>query len=105
MISQDDVEKAVDFIRDHASKMGVSKATVTYLEEYRKSKKALLIQKAGKGTVSERESFAYAHPEYLEVLDGLRAAVEEHETLRWLMIAAQTKIEAWQTQSANERRF
>ena len=100
----DPVALAVDYIRDNARSIAVAKATRVYLEEYRKTKKALLVQKA-KGTVQEKDAFAYAHPEYIEVLDGLRVAVEEEETFKWMMLAAETKVQLWQTQSANERRY
>ena len=31
------------------------------------------------------------------MLQGLKAAVEEEERLRWLLIACQAKIEAWRS--------
>lgn len=104
MVSEDQAEKAVDWIRDNAQAFAEARATRVYLEEFRKSKKAILYQQADDGPVAEREAYAYAHPDYLEVLDGLRAAVEQEERLRWLMVAAQARIETWRTQSANERK-
>lgn len=103
-ITQENAERASEFIRDNAGKLGKAKAERIYLEEFRKSKKALLYNQAPPGSIADRESFAYAHPEYLQVLDGLKVAVQEEETLRWLMIAAQVRIELWRTRSANDRR-
>lgn len=104
MISDEQAEKANDFIRDKARDYAQAKANRVYLEEFRKSKKAILYQEAPAGTVAEKESFAYGHQDYIALLDGLRAAVEAEETLRWQMVAAEARIEVWRTQSANSRK-
>jgi hypothetical protein len=98
-----DPNKAVDFIRDHASKYAQAKADRVFIEEFRKSKKALLFQQAPSGTMAEKESFAYAHEEYRELLFGLKEAVQVEETLRWQIEAARLRTEIWRTQSANNR--
>jgi hypothetical protein len=103
MITDAQAEAANDFIRDNASAISHAKGNRIYLEEFRKTKKSILIQNTT-GTVLERESYAYSHPEYIEVIEALRSAVQEEERLKWLMIAAQAKIEMWRTQSANDRR-
>lgn len=103
MITDEQAERANDFIRDRADDIARAKASRVYLEEFRKTKKALLIQKAPDGTVQAKESYAYAHPEYEELLTGLKDAVEDEEKLRWQMVAAQTKIEIWRTQQSNKR--
>lgn len=102
MITDKEAEAAANFLRDKAPEYAQAKGERVYLEQFRKSKKALLIQNT-EGTVLERESAAYAHPEYQELLEGLRAAVEREEELRWMMVAAQTKIEVWRSQQATNR--
>ena len=97
------IEKAINYIRDTAKDYAKAKANRVYLSEFRKSQKAILVQKAPQGTVSERESFAYAHPEYLALLDGLKAAVEEEERLKYILKAAELKFEKWRTENANQR--
>lgn len=57
------------------------------------------------GSNAEREHKARAHPEYLAVLEGIKAAVFEEERLRWQMEAARLKIELYRTQSANDRKL
>ncbi len=97
---------ALNFIRDHAPAFAKAKSERIYLEEFRKSKKALCMrsaEEAGHKTGAMQEREAYAHAEYLGVLHGLRAAVEEEERLRWLIVAAQAKIEVWRTIEANRR--
>lgn len=103
MISDERAEMAVEFLREKSPEYAQAKAERVYLEQFRKSKKAMLVQQA-QGTILERESYAYAHPEYLEILEGLKAAVQQEEELRWMLVAAQTKFEAWRTQQANNRR-
>ena len=77
-----DPQKAVDFIRDHGAKLAHAKATRIYLEEFRKSKKALLMKQSLETAVNAQERDAYSHPEYLQLLNDLRAAVEAEEDLQ-----------------------
>ena len=104
MITQDTAEAAADFIKDHAGRFAKAKANRVQLEEFRKTQKAILFMQAPQGSVADRESYAYAHAEYGKVLDGLKVAVEEEEKLRYLMKAAELKIDIWRTQAANERK-
>lgn len=102
-MSERDPDDAVDYIIHNAGKFAKAKAQRVYLEEFRKSKKALLMgQSAGKSAV-EREQFAYANDEYLALIAGLKEAVEVEEKLRWDLIAAQARVEIWRTRSANNR--
>jgi len=103
MIEEINIGKALDYIRDNAELLAKAKAERIYLEQFRKSKKAMLINDCNETTVVAKESWAYAHPEYLAVLDGLRIAVEIEEGLKWMMIAAQAKIEIYRTQQADNR--
>ncbi len=98
--------RCLDYIRDHAAAYAKAKAERIYLEEYRKTKKAIcMVAAEGRGyqTSAAQEREAYADPDYIAILDGLKAAVEEEERLRWLIVGAQAKIEAWRTIEANRR--
>lgn len=98
--------RALDFIRDNAPAYAKAKAERIYLEEYRKTKKALCMKAAevgGIATAAAQERDAYADPEYIAILHALKAAVEEEERLRWLIVGAQAKIEVWRTLEANRR--
>jgi hypothetical protein len=104
----DDVEginisKALNYIRDNAKGLAEAKANRIYLEQFRKSKKALLINQAPDGTIQSKESFAYAHKDYISLLDGLKIAVLQEEEHKWLMVGAQLKVEVYRTQQANNR--
>ena len=98
--------KCLDFIKANAPNYAKAKADRIYLENFRKSKKAILMrhaEEAGHKTAAMQEREAYANAEYGELLEGLRAAVEEEERLRWLLVGAETQIECWRTVSANQR--
>lgn len=97
------IERALDFIRDNAKKLAEAKANRVYLEQFRKSKKAILFQMAPEKTMAEKENWAYGHDEYIEILKGLKEAVEIEEKLKFQIRAAELKIEVWRSLNANER--
>ncbi len=81
-------------------------AEKTYLDEYRKSKLALLMQDAesrGFTSAAAQEREARASNEYIELLKNLRTATEQSEKLRWHLEVAKLGVAVWQTQNANER--
>lgn len=96
--------KALDFIRDNANDYAQAKANVLYLTEYRKTMKAILMSEAyDVKTQSEKESYAYAHPRYIAHLEALKIAVADCEKLRWLLVAAEAKIEVWRSLESSAR--
>lgn len=98
-----DPHVAVDYIIKHAEQFAKAKAERIYLEEYRKSLKAILMKRSIEETIGGQEREAYAHPEYTELLKGLREAVEIEEKLRWDLVAAQARVEVWRSQEASSR--
>lgn len=103
MISDADAEKALDWLIENAARAAKARATRLYLESFLKSKRALLMGHSNAKTAVDREADAYAHPEYLALLQDYRDAVGEDERLRWLQTAAETKLDVWRTASANNR--
>ena len=103
MITEELVEKALEFIRTEASNHASAKASRIQIEQFRKSKKGMLIGECEEKTMAAKEAWAYAHPDYIELLDGLQAAVESEETILWKMRAAQLTVEVYRTQQANAR--
>jgi hypothetical protein len=98
-----DPNKAVDFLLNKAPEYAKAKAQRVYIEQYRKSLKAILFLGDGGKTIAEREAAAYAHSDYLVLLEGLKEAVEQEESLRWQMVAAEARIEVWRSQEATNR--
>ncbi len=99
-------EDAADTIREKAAAYGEAKAQRVYLEEFKRSKRALLMKDSlllGEKAVNAQEREALADPEYLQLLKGLAVAIEREETLRWQIEAAKLDIEIWRTRQASER--
>jgi hypothetical protein len=103
MSKEHDPHDAVDYIIKHARQFADAKAQRVYLEEFRKSKKALLMKQSIEGALGAQERDAYAHAEYVELLKGLKEAVAIEEKLRWDLIAAQARVDIWRTEQANLR--
>lgn len=98
-----DPNAAVDYIIKHSQEYALAKANVVYLEQYRKTQKAICFQASLRSTMAEKEADAYAHKDYIAVLDGLKEAVEAAERLRWMLVAAQARVEIWRSQEASNR--
>jgi len=103
MSKEHDPHDAVDYIIKHSRQFADAKAQRVFLEEFRKSKKALLMKQSIEQTLGAQERDAYAHSEYVELLNGLRDAVAIEEKLRWDLIAAQARVDVWRTEQANLR--
>jgi len=99
----DSPHKAIQFLIDTAPLYSKAKATRMYLEEFRKSRKAQLMSQAGTEVLGKQETYAYAHEDYVGILEGIREAVEIEEKYRWMMTAAQARIEVWRTEQYSAR--
>jgi hypothetical protein len=93
---------AINFILTNAPKYAQSKATRVQLEEYRKSKKAILMSNE-EGTLGAKEIYAYAHPDYVELLFQIKEAIAQEEELRWKLEAAKLRVEVWKTEEYTKR--
>jgi len=106
-MDQKDINDAVNYLYTHGRKYAEAKGHRVYLEEYRKSQKAMLMKRAlTEGvakTAAAAEIEAYADPAYIEVLKGLEGAVEREEELRWGLVSAQARIDVWRSNEASNR--
>ena len=98
-----DPHRAFDFIRKNAKAYAFAKAHRMYVEEYRKSLKAILMKRSPESTVNAQERDAYSNDEYRAHLQAIFEAVMDEETYRWKMVAAQAEIEIWRSQEASSR--
>lgn len=99
-------EQAAQTIRDKAPAYGEAKAQRVYLEEFKRTKKALLMKdalKLGIESAAAQEREAYADPAYHQLLKGLAVAIETEETFKWEMEAARLDIEIWRSREATNR--
>jgi hypothetical protein len=105
-MNEKDINDAVDFIYTHGKKYAEAKAHLSYVEEFRKSKKAMLMKHAmtnGVKTVAAAEIEAYAAMEYIEHLKAIEEATSVAEGLRWGLVAAQARVDVWRSLEASNR--
>lgn len=101
-----DIERILTEYRNSVDEYAKARGKRTYIEEFKKSKFAILMKEAerqGFKTAAAQEREAYACAEYLELLEGLQAAVEAEERLRFTMKALEMQAEVWRTRSADAR--
>lgn len=104
-----DQEHWLHEIRKLVTEYAQAKAERVYLDHFRKSKKAMLMAEAEakdperyKSSASQ-ETYAYRHKEYMELLEGLKAATETEEYRRWQLKTREMRFEEWRTEQANNR--
>ena len=101
-----DPQAAVDFMIAKSKAYAQAEGNKTYMEEYRKTIKAeqmIVAEEMGFKTAALQERQAYSSAKYKEHLLALQHAVEAREELRWMLIAAQARIEVWRSQEASSR--
>ena len=98
-----DPNEAISFMIKNAEAYALAKAQVVYLTEYRKTVKSQGILRSLKTTVVEKEADAYTTVEYKTCVEGLREAVAEAERLRWMLVAAQARVDCWRSMEASNR--
>ena len=99
-------ERRILELRELASSYAKAKSQAEHIREFRKTKKAQLMVRAeqsGVRAVAAQERDAYAHPEYVALLEGLREAVEAEERLRWDLELHRWQFEAWRTRQSTKR--
>jgi hypothetical protein len=105
-MSSDAIETRLHELRELAKQYAKAEAQRTYLEEFKRSKLAMLMKQSeveGHATVAAQEREARAHHDYIGLLEGLRAATEEAERSRWHLKIAEMGAELWRTQQASLR--
>ena len=101
-ISESEISKALDYIRDNAMAAAKARAEREYITQWRKTVKAQQMKLChDKMPIAQKEAEAYASDRYIQTLDALRQAIENDEKHRFMMQAAQIKIDAWRTQESS----
>lgn len=103
LVSDADVEKALDWLRDNAQEIGEAKANCVRTEKMVKHIKALEMKRHNGLPVTAQEREAYASDKYLEALELEARAAGHYEAMKALREAAALKIETWRSASANYR--
>ena len=97
-----DPNKAIEYIQRESKNYADALAQANYLERYLKTKKAELMGEEV-GSLGAKEAFAYAHRDYVSLLEALRTAENTKEHLRYMLDAAKLKIEVFKVLEYNKR--
>jgi hypothetical protein len=103
MITEEQMEKALDWIRENATRTAVTRAQKESMEDYTSILEATLMN-AQEGPEHVKKASARSDPQYLTHWEAVKIAREEAYKYQYLMKAAEIRIQAYQTQSANNRR-
>ena len=106
MLSDEAIETRLNELREKAAEYATAYAEKEYLEEFKKTKLALLMkdaEKSGCTSAAAQEREARASKEYSDFLDGLKAATEKAERLRWQLRIAEIGADVWRSQEATKR--
>ena len=103
MVSEQEAQRAIDYVRDKAPEYAKAKAERVYIENALKSVKAKQMSESDKKTLGDREIDAYMSIEYETMLKGLREAVAIEEEILWRMKAAQLRFDHFKVQQFNMR--
>lgn len=104
MITDDDIDKALDFLRNKSEQHAIDKANRIYMEQFTKTVLANeMLKLTDEKSVSAKEIIARNSQVYLKQLDALKTAIQIDEHNRFLRTTAHAKIDAWQTMCANKR--
>lgn len=103
MITDEQVETALDYLQDSSKKAAVARAQARTLEKY-----LGVVEAQQKGlqrglSNAAAQDTARSSPEYKAALDGWNESVRLDCEFTMLREAASARIEAWRTMSSNER--
>ena len=102
-ISDDEVERALDYLVKSASDAAKARAERGYVEDYLKVIKSRVMKEHAGRSGIEQEREAYSDSRYLQHLEAIRQAVEADAKHTFLRGAAEAKLDCWRTLCATER--
>lgn len=105
MISESDIDKAVSYLRDSSQEAAQARANVRHIDKFLETKAAQIAARMMEKGMSAAAAklTCKADPEYIELLEGYKVAVEVDAYHAHKREAADTAIRAWQTMCSNAR--
>jgi beta-phosphoglucomutase-like phosphatase (HAD superfamily) len=103
IVTDEDVDKALAFLRDSAKELGAAKQALMEKESLVKRTKALVMRMHSDKTLGAAEREAILDPRYEKAETEEAEAAGVFETLRALRDAASAKIECWRSEQATYR--
>ena len=96
---------AIEYIWENAPAYAKAKGQLAELEAYKSSLKAIMMSKSTETTIGGQEKAAYASEEYQQLCKAIGEATEQAELLRWRLLSAQMRFDAWRSEQANNRQI
>jgi hypothetical protein len=103
IVTDESVERALDYLRDNALPAAKATAESTYMVEYRKVLKAKLMGQSNESVVAAQERHAYAHADYEAHLKAMQTAIEKAKEHEFLLRAANARIDVWKSEQFRNR--
>jgi hypothetical protein len=106
MISESQVDAALRYLRESVEEASTARQNMVVTEQWIKTTKARLMVQAAKDGVSSvaaQDVVALAHPDYKQAVEAHGAAVQLFTFHQMKRETAAAWIEAWRTQSSNQR--
>ena len=103
MITEAEIEKAIEWLSGNGRNAAKCRAEREYMDEYRGVIKAQIMRLNTNESLGAQEAIAKSDHKYVEHLKLWQECVEKDEYYRWMKATAEINIEAWRTQSSNER--
>jgi len=96
---------AIEYIWENAPAYAKAKGQLAELESYKSSLKSIMMKQSGETSIGAQEREAYASKEYQQLCKGIGEATEQAELLRWRLLSAQMRFDAWRSEQANNRQI
>ncbi len=103
MITEEEVDKALEWLVSNADKAAEARAMRQYLEDFSRTIKAEIMSEHIDEPVNAQERHAYADGRYKTHLEGLRIAIKNDERFKWYKEAALAKIDVWRSMESTKR--
>ena len=103
IVGDDEIDKALDWLRDSAQAIGDAKARMVKAGHMIKHIEAIETKLSNEASVAARRVDALCSLRYLAAIDEDAAATGEYQKLVALREAATLRIDAWRTESSNYR--
>lgn len=103
MITEQDIDRALDYLRTSSTEAAQARANRLHLDDYSRVLKAQIMSEHLAEPVNAQERHAYSDVRYRNHLGALKQAIFLDEQFRFLRAAAEARIEAWRTMCSNLR--
>jgi dsRNA-specific ribonuclease len=103
IVTEVELEKALDFLRDNAKALGEAKARVVKAGHMLKHLEALEYKKSDSKTTEAKKADARTSEAFVAAIIEDAEAAGAYEMMKSLREAAALKIESWRSEQANYR--